>query len=64
MEKEKRVKMNAEGIHLDSVGPDDDSNYAGSVLMATLKGDVHNIGKNYVSIVLDVIATSTRFMWM
>ena len=52
MDKEKREKMIAEGIDPDSVDPDDDSNYAGSVLMATVKGDVHDIGKNIVSVVL------------
>jgi len=31
---------------------DDHSNYAGTVLMATVKGDVHDIGKNIVGVVL------------
>ena len=31
---------------------DDDSMYAGKVLMATVKGDVHDIGKNIVGVVL------------
>ncbi len=30
----------------------DEKHYAGSVLMATVKGDVHDIGKNIVSVVL------------
>merc|ERR1712003_590665 len=30
----------------------DDSNYAGKVLIATVKGDVHDIGKNIVAVVL------------
>jgi 5-methyltetrahydrofolate--homocysteine methyltransferase len=32
--------------------PDDDSNYTESVLMATVKGDVHDIRKNIVAVVL------------
>jgi len=31
---------------------DDDSNYAGRVVLATVKGDVHDIGKNIVAVVL------------
>ncbi len=31
---------------------DDDSAYAGVVLLATVKGDVHDIGKNIVGVVL------------
>ncbi|GMH95603.1 hypothetical protein TL16_g13201, partial [Triparma laevis f. inornata] len=52
MEKEKREKMIAEGKDPDDVDPDDDSQYAGKVLMATVKGDVHDIGKNIVAVVL------------
>jgi len=52
MEKEKREAMIAAGLDPDDVDPDDDSNYAGKVLMATVKGDVHDIGKNIVSVVL------------
>jgi len=52
MDKEKREKMIAEGLDPDDVDPNDDSNFAGSVLMATVKGDVHDIGKNIVSVVL------------
>ena len=52
MDKEKREKMIAEGKDPDDVDPNDDSNFAGSVLMATVKGDVHDIGKNIVSVVL------------
>merc|ERR1719446_1349480 len=52
MEEEKREQMIAEGIDPDSVDPDDDSNYAGKVLIATVKGDVHDIGKNIVAVVL------------
>jgi 5-methyltetrahydrofolate--homocysteine methyltransferase len=52
MEEEKRQKMIAEGKDPDQVDPNDDSNYAGTVLMATVKGDVHDIGKNIVSVVL------------
>jgi len=52
MDKEKREKMIAEGIDPDSIDENDDSNFAGTVLMATVKGDVHDIGKNIVSVVL------------
>lgn len=52
MEEEKREKMIAEGKNPDDIDPNDDSNYAGVVLMATVKGDVHDIGKNIVSVVL------------
>lgn len=52
MEKEKRETMIEMGLNPDDVNPDDDSNYAGKVLMATVKGDVHDIGKNIVSVVL------------
>merc|ERR1712151_1271610 len=52
MEEEKRENMIAAGIDPDSVDENDDSNYAGKVLMATVKGDVHDIGKNIVAVVL------------
>jgi len=52
MEKEKRDKMIAEGQDPDDIDEDDDSNFAGKVLMATVKGDVHDIGKNIVAVVL------------
>jgi len=52
MEIEKREKMISEGKDPDSIDENDDSNYAGKVLMATVKGDVHDIGKNIVSVVL------------
>ncbi|GMH95408.1 hypothetical protein TrST_g5600, partial [Triparma strigata] len=52
MEKEKREKLLAEGKDPDAVDPNDDSQYAGKVLMATVKGDVHDIGKNIVAVVL------------
>jgi 5-methyltetrahydrofolate--homocysteine methyltransferase len=52
MEEEKRLAMIAEGKDPDDVDPNDDSNYAGVVLMATVKGDVHDIGKNIVAVVL------------
>merc|ERR1719330_1415854 len=41
-----------EGKDPDSIDENDDSNYAGKVLMATVKGDVHDIGKNIVAVVL------------
>jgi len=49
MEEEKARKLAELG--LDAV-EDDDSQYAGKVLMATVKGDVHDIGKNIVGVVL------------
>ena len=52
MEEEKRLQMIAEGKDPNDVDPNDDSQYAGTVLMATVKGDVHDIGKNIVSVVL------------
>ena len=50
MEEEKKRKLIAEGK--DPEQADDDSMYAGKVLMATVKGDVHDIGKNIVGVVL------------
>jgi len=50
MEAEKAAKLAAAGIT--EVPEDDDSMYAGKVLMATVKGDVHDIGKNIVGVVL------------
>merc|ERR1712176_55343 len=52
MEQEKRDKMIAEGKDPDQIDENDDSQYAGKVLMATVKGDVHDIGKNIVAVVL------------
>merc|ERR1719271_403712 len=52
MDKEKREKMIADGKDPDAIDPNDDSQYDGKVLMATVKGDVHDIGKNIVSVVL------------
>lgn len=52
MEAEKLEKMTAAGIDPASVKEDDDSQYAGKVLIATVKGDVHDIGKNIVAVVL------------
>jgi len=52
MEKDKREEMIAKGLDPDDVDEEDDSNYAGKVLMATVKGDVHDIGKNIVAVVL------------
>merc|ERR1719506_1526069 len=46
MEEEKRAKLLAEG------GDPDQPQYAGTVIMATVKGDVHDIGKNIVGVVL------------
>ena len=52
MEEEKRQNLIAQGKDPSSVDENDDSQYAGKVLMATVKGDVHDIGKNIVSVVL------------
>lgn len=51
MEKEKRDNLIEQGLDPDKMG-EDDSMYAGKVLMATVKGDVHDIGKNIVGVVL------------
>jgi 5-methyltetrahydrofolate--homocysteine methyltransferase len=52
MEAEKRAKMIAEGKDPDAVDENDTSNFAGTFLIATVKGDVHDIGKNIVAVVL------------
>jgi 5-methyltetrahydrofolate--homocysteine methyltransferase len=52
MEEEKRQAMIAEGKDPNDVDPNDDSQYAGKFLIATVKGDVHDIGKNIVAVVL------------
>jgi len=52
MEEEKKRNMAAAGLNPDDFDENDDSNYAGKVLMATVKGDVHDIGKNIVAVVL------------
>jgi 5-methyltetrahydrofolate--homocysteine methyltransferase len=46
MEEEKRQKVLEEG------GDPNEPQYAGTVLLATVKGDVHDIGKNIVGVVL------------
>jgi 5-methyltetrahydrofolate--homocysteine methyltransferase len=52
MEAEKKQKMIDEGLDPNTFDENDDSNFAGKVLMATVKGDVHDIGKNIVAVVL------------
>merc|ERR1711871_1869737 len=52
METDKRAAMIAEGKDPDAVDPDDTSAFAGTFLIATVKGDVHDIGKNIVAVVL------------
>jgi 5-methyltetrahydrofolate--homocysteine methyltransferase len=52
MEAEKKQKMIDEGLDPNDFDENDDSNFAGKVLMATVKGDVHDIGKNIVAVVL------------
>merc|ERR1711871_1107213 len=50
MEEEKKANLEALGLNPEEV--DEDSQCAGKVLMATVKGDVHDIGKNIVGVVL------------
>jgi len=52
MEEEKKQNLIAQGLDPEDVDENDDSNFAGKVLMATVKGDVHDIGKNIVAVVL------------
>lgn len=53
MEEEKRKKREAAALAGAAVvEEDDDAQYAGKVLLATVKGDVHDIGKNIVGVVL------------
>jgi len=52
MDEEKRLKMLAEGKDPDLVDENDTSSFAGTMLIATVKGDVHDIGKNIVAVVL------------
>lgn len=52
METEKREKLISEGKDPSAYVDDDDSSYAGKFLIATVKGDVHDIGKNIVAVVL------------
>merc|ERR1719160_547165 len=52
LEAEKREALIAQGKDPDAIDPDDDSNCAGKFLIATVKGDVHDIGKNIVAVVL------------
>ncbi|XP_027035812.1 methionine synthase-like [Pocillopora damicornis] len=49
MEKEREEKLAEQGV-----GPEDDlsSRYNGTIVLATVKGDVHDIGKNIVGVVL------------
>ncbi|KAJ1460451.1 vitamin B12-dependent methionine synthase [Pelagophyceae sp. CCMP2097] len=51
MDADKREKLIAAGLDPDVAGDDDDQ-YAGKFLIATVKGDVHDIGKNIVAVVL------------
>mmetsp|Transcript_21940 Transcript_21940/g.68631 ORF Transcript_21940/g.68631 Transcript_21940/m.68631 type:complete len:678 (-) Transcript_21940:317-2350(-) len=52
MEAEKRENLLQQGLDPDAANEDDDSQYAGKFLIATVKGDVHDIGKNIVAVVL------------
>lgn len=46
MEEERQAKL------LESGDSDDGQQHAGTVILATVKGDVHDIGKNIVGVVL------------
>ncbi|XP_060796282.1 methionine synthase [Neoarius graeffei] len=46
MEKEREEMMGTSGV------PDDTDPYQGTIVLATVKGDVHDIGKNIVGVVL------------
>ena len=50
MEKEKEERRLARGDDADDV--EEESQYAGTIVLATVKGDVHDIGKNIVGVVL------------
>jgi 5-methyltetrahydrofolate--homocysteine methyltransferase len=52
LEAEKRNNLIAQGKDPDTAKEEDDSMFAGKVLMVTVKGDVHDIGKNIVGVVL------------
>ena len=48
----KREKLIAEGKDPDAIDENDTSAFQGTFLIATVKGDVHDIGKNIVAVVL------------
>jgi 5-methyltetrahydrofolate--homocysteine methyltransferase len=52
MEAEKQARLKAEGKDPTVFDENDVSNFAGTFLIATVKGDVHDIGKNIVAVVL------------
>jgi 5-methyltetrahydrofolate--homocysteine methyltransferase len=52
MEEEKRQNMAEAGLDPNDFDENDVSNFAGTFLIATVKGDVHDIGKNIVAVVL------------
>jgi 5-methyltetrahydrofolate--homocysteine methyltransferase len=52
MEQEKQANLLAEGKDPTAYCETDLSNFAGTMLIATVKGDVHDIGKNIVAVVL------------
>lgn len=51
MEEEKK-NMARDAFGRSDIVEDDDSQYAGKIVLATVKGDVHDIGKNIVGVVL------------
>jgi 5-methyltetrahydrofolate--homocysteine methyltransferase len=52
LDAEKRKNLIALGLDPDVITENDNSQYAGTFLIATVKGDVHDIGKNIVAVVL------------
>jgi 5-methyltetrahydrofolate--homocysteine methyltransferase len=52
LDQEKRKNLLALGKDPDAIDVNDTSNFAGTFLIATVKGDVHDIGKNIVAVVL------------
>eukprot|EP00158_Paraphelidium_tribonemae_P008655 Partr_v1_DN28643_c0_g1_i1_m49323 putative 5-methyltetrahydrofolate-homocysteine methyltransferase len=49
---EERLALRAEAMKHGVVEEDESGGYSGTVIMATVKGDVHDIGKNIVGVVL------------
>ena len=52
MQREKEANLLKMGVDPASIDESNNSMYAGTVLLATVKGDVHDIGKNIVGVVL------------
>ncbi|CAM9123188.1 unnamed protein product [Ectocarpus fasciculatus] len=52
LDAEKKKNLAALGLDPDAIDENDTSQFAGTFLIATVKGDVHDIGKNIVAVVL------------